>query len=308
MKLSDMATPRIQSPSTDSTCPQAFDPVRISRTLFLVALLLQVMAIASPAYSETARERPGLYFTPHKLNYFILNGLPPDDNAQVKFQISAKFQVVEWSDYRFFFAYTQKSFWDIGKASMPFQENNYNPEFFISREFDRPIWGNLELHEVSLGPIEHESNGLAGSDSRSWNRTYIASSFGLEPRKPLAETPTLIRYRFLFSIKLWVPYDTGSEDDYLDSIGRGNERFTDYAGWGEVGASLRDIYFSRNQIDFKTNILHAWGKGGYEFGYHQNIPRTDFYLYAQYWYGYNESLNTFADSVSHFKIGFSFFF
>jgi len=274
----------------------------------LLSFLVSILVFVSPAHSETAPERPGLYFTPHKLNYFILNGLPPDDNAQVKFQISAKFQVLEWSDYRFYFAYTQKSFWDIGKASMPFQENDYNPEFFISRDFDQPIWRNLELHQVSIGPIEHESNGLAGSDSRSWNRTYAASSFGLEPRKPLPETPTLIRYRFLFSIKLWVPYGTGSEDDYLDSIGRGNERFTDYVGWGEVGASLRDIFFPKNQIDFKTNLFHAWGKGGYEFGYHQNIPGTDFYGYAQYWYGYNESLDTFAVSVSHFKAGFSFFF
>jgi phospholipase A1 len=282
---------------------------KIRTALFILTWLTLTFASASPAHpEETGDSRPGLFFTPHKLNYFILNGVPPNENAQVKFQISAKYQVVEWSDYHFYFAYTQKSFWDIGKPSMPFEESNYNPEIFFSRTFDRPIRGNLELHDVAIGPFEHESNGLTGLDSRSWNRTYVASSFGLEPRKPLAETPALIRYRFLFSIKLWVPYDTGSEEKYLESIGRGNERFTDYAGWGEVSASLRDILVPRNQIDIRTNILHAWGKGGYEFGYHQNIPKTEFYLYAQYWYGYGESLLRFAESDQRFKVGFSFLF
>jgi len=281
----------------------------LRNTFLFFTWLTLTFASASPAHpEETGGSRPGLYFTPHKLNYFILNGVPPNENAQVKFQISAKYQVVEWSDYHFYFAYTQKSFWDIGKPSMPFEENNYNPEVFISRAFDQPIRGNLELHEVAVGPIEHESNGLAGPDSRSWNRTYVASSFGLEPRKPLAETPALIRYRFLFSIKLWIPYDMGPENKYLDSIGKGNENFLDYAGWGEVGINLRDVLWSKNQLDFTTRILNDWNKGGYEFGFHQNIPKTDFYLYAQYWYGYGESLLRFAESDRRFKVGFSFFF
>jgi phospholipase A1 len=266
-------------------------------------------ASASPARSEETEDtRPGLHFSPHKLNYFILNGLPPNDNAQVKFQISAKFQVVDWRDNRLYFAYTQKSFWDIGKSSMPFEESNYNPEIFISRAVDWPAERSFKLHDVTLGLFEHESNGLTGLDSRSWNRTYLASSFGLESRKPLPETPALSQYRFLMSVKLWVAYDTEDQELYLDSIGKGNEHFLDYAGRGEIFASLRDILIPKNQIDFRTRIFRSWNKGGYEFGYHQNIPGTDFYLYAQYWYGYGESLLRFAESDRRFKVGFSFFF
>ena len=109
------------------------------------------------------------------------------------------------------------------------------------------------------------------------------------------------------SIKLWIAYNKSSQENYLESIGRGNEAFLDYAGWGEVSASLRDILLPKNQIDFKTRIVHAWNRGSYEIGYHQNIPKTNFFLYAQYGYGYGESLLRFAELDRRFKIGLSFF-
>ncbi len=275
--------------------------------VFLLTALILVFAAATMVHSETNGVKPGIVFEAHKLNYFILNGLPPNDNAELKYQISAKFQIVEFTDYHLYFSYTQKSFWDIGKPSMPFEESNYNPELFISHPVDWPADRSFKLHHVTLGLFEHESNGLAEPDSRSWNRSYVASSFGLESRKALEETKALIDYRFLISLKLWVAYSQKDQDEYLETIGRGNEEFSDYSGRGEITASLRDILLPKNQIDFKTRILHAWNRKTYEIGYHQNIPKTNFFLYAQYWYGYNESLLRFADVERRFKIGLSFF-
>lgn len=275
--------------------------------VFFLTVLIMAFAAVRPAHSETDEAKPGIVFEPHKLNYFILNGLPPNEHAQMKYQISAKFPVVEFSDYHLYFSYTQKSFWDIGKTSMPFEESNYNPEIFISHPVDWPVDRRFKLHDVTLGLFEHESNGLAGPDSRSWNRSYVASSFGLESQKALEETKALIHYRFLISVKLWIAYSQKDQDQYLESIGRGNEEFSDYSGRGEIGASLRDILLPKNQIDFKTRIFHAWNRESYEIGYHQNIPKTNFYLYAQYWYGYGESLLRFAELDRRFKIGLSFF-
>lgn len=282
-------------------------PIRRAAVFFLTVLIM-AFAAAPPAHSDTDDTKPGLVFEPHKLNYFILNGLPPNEHAQMKYQISAKFPVVEFSDYHLYFSYTQKSFWDIGKTSMPFEETNYNPEIFISHPVDWPADRNFKLHDVTLGLFEHESNGLAGPDSRSWNRSYVASSFGLESRKALEETKALIRYRFLMSVKLWIAYSQNDQNKYLESIGRGDEEFSDYSGRGEISASLRDILLPKNQIDFKTRILQAWNHEAYEIGYHQNIPKTNFFLYAQYWYGYGESLLRFAELDRRFKIGLSFFY
>jgi len=260
-------------------------------TVFLLTVLMMTLTGAVPAHSQSDEAKPGIVFEPHKLNYFIVNGVPPNTHAQMKYQISAKFKVVEFSDYRMYFSYTQKSYWDIGKPSMPFEETNYNPEIFIIRSIDRVFkptqWPRgLVWHDITFGLLEHESNGLADPESRSWNRSYLASSFGLDSRKALEKTSALIDDRFLISLKLWVAYKTNDEEKYLESIGRGNEK---------------------NQIDFKSRIFQARNHPSLEFGYHQNIPGTNFYLYAQYWYGYNESLLRFAELDRRFKIGLSFF-
>lgn len=130
-----------------------------------------------------ARKERGLDFEPHKLNYIIINE-PFSANSQVKFQISAKFRVFEGNFNYFrrnyfplYVAYTQKSFWNVGKPSMPFEENNYNPEVFLDFRLDVKLTERFRLKNFVISPYEHESNGVDGPDSRSWNRSYILASF-----------------------------------------------------------------------------------------------------------------------------------
>lgn len=262
-------------------------------------------------------EEKGLYFQPHKLNYFILNGLPGDPEAQVKFQISAKYQVFEGSlnifrrnYFPLYMSYTQKSFWNIGQTSAPFEENNYNPEIFL----DYPIPGNpLKLSHIVLSG-EHESNGRDGAVSRSWNRLYVLFSFGVEARDGLKKMGTLHKEKYKAYLKLWEAYGTEDQDDYLKSIGR-DEKFLDYAGKGEIGFSIRELpflsrieWFKNNQLDFMTRIFRDWDKESYEIGYHQNVPGTNFFVYVQYWNGFGESLQRFDKRDSKLKGGLSFFF
>lgn len=273
----------------------------------------------SVAGGDTTRtvEAKGLDFTPHRLNYFVVNGLPGDPAAQVKFQISAKYQVFEGSlkIFRrnvlpFYFAYTQKSFWNIGQPSAPFEENNYNPEVFL----DYPLLDNvLRLQHVIVGG-EHESNGRDGQDSRSWNRFFIRLSFGFEIGEGLEKMGVLREDKVSAYLKLWKAFGTEDQDNLLESMGK-NERFVDYAGSGEIGISIREIpllseieMLQNNQLDFRTRIPRDWSRRFVEIGYHQNVPSTNFFLYVQYWNGYGESLQRFDKRDSRLKIGLSFFF
>lgn len=256
----------------------------------------------------------GLDFQPHKLNYFITNGFLGDPAAQVKFQISAKYGGIGTSEFRkyvpLYFAYTQKSFWDIGKPSAPFEENNYNPEIFL----DYPIPENrLKLKHVVLGG-EHESNGRDGAESRSWNRLYLLFSFAIDTKKVLEQKGVLSADKYSAYLKVWEAYGYEDQDDFLKSLGS-DKRFLDYAGRGELGLSIRDLpliskiaLLKNNQLDFKTRIFRDWDKGSWEIGYHQNIPATNFFVYVQYWDGYGESLQRFSERDTKWKAGLSFFF
>ncbi len=66
----------------------------------------------------------------YKINYFTINTSWANDNAQVKFQFSVKYKFfnndvqVLGRPLSLYFAYTQKSLWNVGQPSMPFEESN----------------------------------------------------------------------------------------------------------------------------------------------------------------------------------------
>jgi outer membrane phospholipase A len=51
--------------------------------------------------------------------------------------------VLKYNLFPAYVAYTQKSLWNVGQQSMPFEENNYNPELFLDlsgqRRDHRPV-------------------------------------------------------------------------------------------------------------------------------------------------------------------------
>lgn len=61
--------------------------------------------------------------------------------------------------------YTQKSFWDIYRTSLPFPDNNFNPGLSIGKLIIR----NNQLKKIAIFSFEHESNGRDSIDSRDWN-------------------------------------------------------------------------------------------------------------------------------------------
>ena len=252
----------------------------------------------------------------HKVNYFSINHWPGDGNAQVKFQISMKFKILEPNLYVFksdlfpaYVAYTQKSLWNVGQNSMPFEESNYNPEFFLEYPLNAVIIGRLKLRHIVISPMEHESNGLAGVQSRSWNRQYVRISFGLDSAEKLEITNSLLADKALLYIKLWRASGYSDQDAYLQSIGS-NDTFLDYMGHGEIGVSVRNFLWGgslkNHQLDIKTPIFRDTDKPSCELEFRQQIPDMNFALYLQYWYGYGETLLRFNQFGHRGFAGLSF--
>lgn len=167
-----------------------------------------------PRQARSDRSQPEFdLLTFHRTNYFA-SGFTKE--TQVKFQFSIKYDL--WPNragHNLYFAYTQKSLWDLWKASSPFRENNYNPELFYlfrHQPFDGAFAG-CRLVSEQMG-IDHESNGSGASASRSWNRVFAATS---------AECRDEERRFVGWGAKLWLPFGTSDNSD-----------ITDYAGYGEV--------------------------------------------------------------------------
>jgi outer membrane phospholipase A len=96
------------------------------------------------------------------------------------------------------------------------------------------ITGRLKLRNIVISPIEHESNGLVGVQSRSWNRQYVLIKFGLESREKLEITNSFLSDKALLHVKFWYAWGYAGQDAYLQSIGS-NDKFLDYRGRGEIG-------------------------------------------------------------------------
>ena len=239
----------------------------------------------------------------HKVNYFSLNRWPGNTNAQLKYQISMKFRVLEpnlyartYSVFPAYFAYTQKSLWNISQQSGPVEESNYNPEFFLEYPVNAVITGRLNLRSVVLCPLEHDSNGRDNVESRSWNRQYVQIKFGLESKEKLEKTDSFLSDKASLSVKLWKASGYSGQNDYLRSAGSG-DTFLDYMGRGELGISVRNFLWGGSardhQLDIKTPIFRDARKHSYEFEFRQQLPQLNFALYLQYWYGYGETLMRF---------------
>ncbi len=236
--------------------------------------------------------------TPHKPNYVLLaaynstpNGEPFDatddqlDNTEIKFQISFKFPVMQdlfGDNGDLYFAYTNQSYWQAYNSdiSSPFRETNHEPEVFMLFDTDWHL-GSLKSSKLALGAI-HQSNGLAGEQSRSWNRLF--ANFIIEASDNL-----------YFSVRPWwrIPESAKTDD---------NPDINDYLGYGE----FRTFYKTGNHnlsMMLRNNLKTSGNKGGiqldWSFPLYQRLRG-----YVQYYNGYGESLIDYNASVNRLGFGF----
>jgi outer membrane phospholipase A len=255
--------------------------------------LKQQEANAPPAMSGIERAFANRFGLQEPI-YFLYGPEAPS----VKFQFSFKYRLIgengKFGDlippFRgLYFAYTQRSLWDTGADSSPFYDTSYMPELFF--EWLAPqngiAGGGFHWLGMQTG-VGHESNGKDGVDSRSMNTAYLraAMMFGVAESWRLLVVPRVFSY-----------LDTGDE----------NADIADYRGYGEL-----QLAFGKNdsvQLGAATRIGTS-GKGSFQVDLTQpvRIPVINLqtYLQLQYFDGYGESLRTYSQKSSIWRLGLAF--
>lgn len=238
--------------------------------------------------------------TTHRRNYWFplsYNASPNDavfgnisdrsspDRAEMKFQFSAKFNLVEdlFGEYGgdLHFAYTQRSWWQSfnADASSPFRETNYEPEVFIDFENRLSLLGWTNINNRLA--FNHQSNGRSDPLSRSWNRLILES--------------TIVNDDWaLILAPHWRIPESSDEDD--------NPDIHTYLGYGDITLAHRlngdnelswMLRGNPTESHIGTQIDYSWPLFGSIRGH------------VQYYYGYGESLVDYDQRSHRLSLGFS---
>lgn len=210
------------------------------------------------------------------------------DNIEMKFQLSLKFPfardvLIENDSLQV--GFTTLSFWQAynSDVSAPFRETNYEPEIFWTAPVEWEPLG-LDASEISIG-FSHESNGQAGTLSRSWNRVYANINFEAG--------------NFVFGFKPWYRIREDKKSGPLDADGDDNPDIERYLGHFE----FRSIYRSQqHEVTMMIrNNLRSENLGAVQLDWTFPIWRG-LKGHAQYFNGYGESLIDYDQRVE--RIGF----
>lgn len=229
------------------------------------------------------------FFGAHKPNYILpltwtFNDLSDRQGYGIKFQISVKQRLIEFSGYTIFFGYTQKSFWQAYDRdnSSPFRETNYNPELFLATPQFRTKWGDIKL----FTGYEHESNGEVVPLSRSWNRIYLQGR---------------ISYPFfLADYKIWYRLPEKEKENPDDAEGDDNPDIHHYYGYSELTLKFN---INQTQLGIMGRVNAIEQKGAIRIDLSHPVSDESVYWYMQYWHGYGESLIDYNRILTRFGIG-----
>ncbi|WP_158654850.1 phospholipase A [Helicobacter mesocricetorum] len=230
-----------------------------------------------------------LGFEPDKFNYALpFNATNNKETKQgkkveAKFQISIKkrlYSSLFIEDLDLYFAYTQRSFWQLydNENSRPFRESNYEPKLYLSYPIkDYPLF----FHRIDVGYM-HQSNGGDVLNSRSWDRLFIKGIYS--------------KNDFIMGLKMWyrIPENRDKDD---------NPDITNYLGFGEL---FLGYLYSKHLFTFSIrNNLKYSNKGAVLVDYSYPIYKN-LYFYLQYFNGYGESLRDYNNSINRVGIGVLF--
>ena len=218
---------------------------------------------------------------------FIISGVPTNKpvnkhTADIKYQISFKQLVTRNTlplDSYLFLTYTQKAFWNVYRKSSPFEEINYNPAIGLGK----PVF-NKEGYISGIAELqfEHESNGRAGEESRTWNR--VSGAF----HTPLGR-------RTILSVKAWAPF----------SYKKNNPDLLDYVGLGEI--KVEQTIISKKllaEVTFRKGLEDWKGSVGSKLYYKLFENSGKQYLMLEWFAGYAESLIDYNRYTSMVRVGY----
>ncbi len=258
---------------------------RLSKAAVLIAMATAVFTPRS-AFAYVDEVQASTRLEQYKPIYALIGD--PD----TKLQLSFKVRMLPLTGL--YAAYSQIMLWRLWEESKPFRDINYNPEIFYRFEFgDAPNW------YIDLGLYEHESNGRAEHESRSWDRSYLRFSM----THALSSTS---RARIHWNVKAWVPYNY----DY-DNTDIARRR-----GLYEVQVSLVDAFGSWLDRSDITLRFHGGGpshvnpfQGGQELTLRfapRLLSSSAAQIVVQYYHGYGENLLDYDVKKSVFRAGLGF--
>lgn len=250
--------------------------------------------------------RTSKVFNVFDINYFATGldriGRPRDLAAgeysnQVKFRIAVRYQVLGLGTSNrhtgVYVAFVQNSFWHLYESSAPFLDNNYNPQVFLHIDARHMAERWLPSARVIF---EHESNGRAGQQSRSWSRVGLGLHFG-HPKQDWLHG----------SIAGWTAFGIDAENRTIrDTNGRGEITLTiDPEDRGPVASrvaamNVRSRVFGSSAIvNSEINMLihpHALF-----------MPRLYPSVLLQYFHGQGENLLNHSEKHRSFRLGLAVF-
>ena len=221
--------------------------------------------------------------------YFLIG--EPD----TKIHLSVKWKLWHSGDleeaHNIYFGYSQQMMWELLRDDPYMRDVNYNPDFFYR-------YSRLNGNDFfDLGVFEHESNGRGGVNERSWNRTYLR----YQSKYPVHLGD--IRQDFSWSIKAWAPY----------AYNISNTDIAQYRGYWEMELALYHINLlnGNQQVIFRfyPGGGYNFRNGGQELTLKTSLPRdwgVRFYLTAQVFHGYAETLLNYNEETWGGRFGFGF--
>ena len=269
---------------------------QLSGTVIAESADVNLDSIRPDGGSRSGQARFSAFFEPYKDTYFVAGTMNGDDGyqpfsgktADIKFALGLKFRL--FPDLPAFeklaplyFGYSQQSWWDIAESSGPFREHNYNPEIFwdYSKTSNRNGFNFVGQFVDQIG-FEHQSNGLDGTDSRSWDRLYVQRNFQ-------------VSNQFKLGIKAWK--DVNNEEF--------NRDITDFLGNVELNASFQP----NERLSVNVNARQGWetSKLSYQLDFIYRIPEwVNSQFMLSYYEGYGEALISYNEKTSSLRAGLFF--
>lgn len=248
----------------------------------LFALVVSLSASAEGADSIAVKSKSrypvlGMWKHSYIATGFATNKPVTKYSSDIKFQLSLALRL--WNikgKVDIFATYTQHSVWDIYQESCPFRETAYNPGVWAAWQ----VKDDLRL----LFGLEHESNGMGGTDSRSFNYATVAclyepfehGRFGARVWYGYYDRENISRYfHYRGIMQLWATFHTRDERVFVTAMVNPTITFTKY----------------NLQLDASWRMAK---RGDW-------IPS----LYVQYNYGYGDTMLDYNRRSSTIRIGIS---
>ncbi|MDA3849795.1 MAG: phospholipase A [Spirochaetaceae bacterium] len=217
----------------------------------------------------------------------------------VKLSYSMKYQFFYQYNTGLFLGFTQTMFWDIFNESSPLSELNYNPDFFWRLQSGYNFLQNTDtgiFDYLQMG-VEHKSNGLAGTESRGYDRAYGQLQLKVGDTFSLA-----------LNAKYFMFYQDFMPDWYISEIDDLAEYRSNWEFCLQVHLNTKWAFFIPNYVILEVGPGGGFNQFDFSKGYQQiHIVFGDVFggvhPYLQLWNGYGEGLINYDETTLSIRAG-----